>query len=269
MDLRRPKLTVIVLALMAVLSACGGGDSSDGSGGDTTASPREGDGEIVVGGDLGLPDYFPSDFYLPESVTVDSVSESPATDMMSLSGSYTGDADAVVADMVSGLRSAGYELLSQDDDFTVFIKDGVGRIRIRAREFLGEPTLTVDIDTWTDDQIAELRELFVEDISTTGQATATYGNQTISAVGVCTIKGETRWFFADDVSITLQLDPTLPGRVYADITTADGVVYTLDSSAGNRTEVSATGFSATGQMVEFNNEGAGSIDFTIEATCEG
>ncbi len=261
----RPQSLVVLAVLVGALTACGGGGDADDGGG-TTASP--GGGDLVIGGDLELPDDFPSDFYIPDSVTITSFTGSADAPMMSLGGTYEGDAAAVVADMSNGLQAAGYELLSQDDDITVFIKDGLGRIRIRAREFLGEPTLTVDVDNWTDDQIAELRELFAAEITTTGSATATYGGDTMSATGECTIKGETRWFFADDVSITLQLDPNLPGRVYADITTADGIVYTIDTTASSRTETSATGFSASGKMVEFNNESAGTIDFTIEATCD-
>lgn len=263
----RPRYLVVLTAILAALTACGGSDSDDGGGGSDTTVGGGGGGDIVIGGDLELPDDFPSDFYVPDSVTITSFTGSKDAPSMSLGGTYEGDAAAVVADMVSGLQAAGYELLSQDEDITVFIRDGLGRIRIRAREFLGEPTLTVDVDNWTDAQIAELRALFAEEIITSGSATATYGGETISANGECRSQGDSRWFFAEDISISLQLDANLPGGVYADVTTADGAVYTIDNTASSRTEVSATGFSASGKMVELYNEDAGTIDFTIEATC--
>lgn len=263
----RPHSLIGFIAFIAVLAACGGGDDS-GGGVDTTAGRSGGDGGgIVIGGDLELPDDFPSDFYIPDSVTLRSFSGSADSPTMELSGRYEGEAADVVADMTSGLQAAGYELLTQDEDITVFIRDGLGRIRIRAREFLGEPTLTVDVDNWTDEQIAELRALFAEEVVTSGSATATYGGETISANGQCTVMGDSRSFFAEDVSIVLQLDVNLPGGVYADITTDSGTVYTIDNNESSRTETSSSGFSASGKMVEFNNEGSGAIDFIIEATC--
>ncbi len=262
-------MPTLLLAFALLLAACGGGDSSDGGGGDGGGSGN-GDGELVVGGDLGLPDYFPSDFYVPDSVTIRGVSENPAANTMSLTGRYDGDGDAVRADMVSGLQAAGYELLVDDEDISVFIKDGVGRIRIRAREFLSQPTLTVDIDTWTDEQIAELRDISAEEVVVAGSATATYGGETLEAVGECYLKGPKRQFFAENYEFSLQIDETRdPVYVYADITPPDGRGLTLDESAGADWESSPTRMKASGEMYDYTDESADNIDFTIEVTCAG
>ena len=74
-------------------------------------------------------------------------------------------------------------------------------------------------------------------------------------------------FFADDVSITIQIDETRdPVYVYADITTPEGIVWTLDEGATPSYESSPQRLVATGEMYDYTGEAA-NIDFTIEATC--
>lgn len=255
--------------LLLVLAACGGSD--DGGSEPSTTAAAGGDGEIVVGADLDVPDYFPADFYLPEGLNIGSVSEDPASQMISLSGTFeSGDVAAIQADMVAGLQAAGYELLgSAEDDIAVFVRNGVGRIRVRTSEFLGELTLTVDIDTWTDEQLDELRALFAEEVTAPGRATAEVGAETLEAEGECTLKGSNRSFYAGDVSITIQIDETQdPVYVYADVTMPDGRVFTMDATADSQYESTPGQLSASGQMTELYNEAAGTVSFSITATCD-
>lgn len=268
MTIRRHRALITLLGVLFITGACGGSDSSGDNGGLPTGG-GDGDSEIVVGGDLEVPDYFPSDFYFPDGVKITSVSNLPETNMIALGASFEGEADAVRADMRDGLVAAGYELINEDEDFTVFIKNGVGRIRIRARDFLGQPTLTVDIDTWTDEQLDELRVLSAEEIVTTGRATATVGGETIEAEGECRIMGDSRSFLAADVSITLQFNAQPTGLItYADVTTPDGRVFTIDQSIDPQITNSDGTLAASGEMTEFTSEAIERFDFTIEATCD-
>ena len=257
---------VAAVALLLVLAACGGSDE-DSSG--EASNTGGGEGEILVGGDLDLPDDFPSDFYLPAGLTIRSISENPSSEMISLSGTFeSGDAAAIQADMVAGLQASGYELLSSDD-IAVFVRNGVGRVRVRTSEFLGELTLSVDIDTWTDEQLDELRALSAEEVVVPGRATAELGDESLEAEGECTLKGSRRFFVADDVSITLQIDETQdPVYVYADVTMPDGRLFIIDATAESPYDSTPERLSASGQMAENYNEAAGTLPFAITATCD-
>lgn len=265
--MRRRTTQVLVVGMLLVIAACGGGSDDDGasSDGDGDGDGGTGDVELAIGGDL--PDEFPSDFYLPDGLTVGSVSS--AGDAISLSGTFeSGDVAAIQADMVAGLEAADYELLS-DDDMAVFVKNGVGRVRVRTSVFLDELTLSVDIDRWSDEQLDELRALFVEEVIVRGRATAEVDGTTYEAEGECRLTGESRWFLADDGAITIQIDErTDPPQVYADVTTPDGVVFTTEPGVVPSYESSDGELSASGDMVEYTNEAAGTVSFTITATCD-
>lgn len=279
MRVRRGPERVLVVGMLVVAAACGGGsDSSDGDdsggfgldrddGGDDTEN-GDGGGDISIGSDL--PDYFPSDFYLPDDLTVGGVSR--AGDAVSLTGTFedrdVGDIEAIEADMVAGLEAAGYELLS-NEDFPVFVKNGVGRVRVWASEFLDELTLSVDIDIWTDEQIDELRALFAEEVVVSGRATVDVDGVTYDAEGECQLSGASRWFFAEDGSITIQIDEQSdPPYVYADVVTTDGVVFSTEPDADLDYESSDSELSASGDMIELYNDDAGPVSFSAAATCD-
>ena len=265
MRFARRRTGILILGLALIVAACGGGSDDGGLGGADGEPQTDTGGEISLGGEI--PDYFPSDFYLPDAMTVKGVSRSG--EAISLTGTFeSGDIDAIQADMVAGLQAAGYELLS-NDEIAAFVKNGVGRVRVRTSEFLGELTVSVDIDTWTDQQLDELRALFVEDTIVSGRATAVVGGETYEAEGECRLNGANRWFFADDVTITLQIDETGdPTVVYADVTTPDGVVFSTEFGADLSYESADSQMSASGEMVEFNNEAAGTVGFSVTATCD-
>ena len=190
-------------------------------------------------------------------------------DAISLTETFeTGELATIQADMVAGLEVAGYELLS-NDDIAVFVKNGVGRVRVRTSEFLGDLTVSVDIDTWTDEQLDQLRDITAVEIDVPGRATAIVDGVTYEATGACLLRGSNRSFFADDVSITLQIDESRdPTFVYADVTTQDGVVYSTEPDARLDHDASPQELSARGDMTEFTDEDAGSVDFSITATCD-
>jgi hypothetical protein len=269
----------LVLAAL-LLPACGGGsdegaddvgtaaaadDGGSDDGGPDDGNPDDGGGDLSLGEKI--PDYFPSDFYLPAGMTVRGVSRSG--DMITLTGTFeSGDVDAIQADMVAGLEAAGYELLSADET-AAFVKNGVGRVRVRTSTFLDELTVSVDIDSWTDAQLDELRALFAEERTVTGRAVAEVGGDRYEAEGECLLKGPNRSFYANDVSITLQIDETQdPTLVYADVTTPDGTVLSTEYGADLPYESSDAQISASGEMVTLYDEAAGSVSFTITATCD-
>ena len=268
---QRSTIALLTAALL-MIAACGGsesgGDDQDGARDGGSAEPQ-GEEELVVGGDLDVPDYFPSDFYLPAGVRIVSVSNSPDTQMIALSGVFDeGDPATIQADVVAGLQAAGYELLGMDE-IAVFVKNGVGRVRVRTSEFLGELTLSVDIDTWDNSQLDELRGLFAEEIVVAGTATAELGGLTLTAPGECRLKGPNRAFTATDFSITMQIDETAePPYVYADITMEDGQGFTIDVASDSDFESSPAMMTLSGKMTEFADRDADAIEFMIEATCE-
>lgn len=256
----------MAVALALVAAGCGGSDQ-----GSSEPSTTGGGADVDVGSEPELPDILPGDFYLPEGMTVRSVVDDPDSQMISVSGTFeSGDVEGIQADMVAGLQAAGYELLgSADDDIAAFVRNGVGRIRVRTSEFLGDLTLTIDIDTWTDEQLDELRALFAEEVTAPGRATADVGDESLEAAGECTLTGANRSFYAEDVSITIQIDETQdPVYVYADVTTPDGRVFTTDATAGPQYESSTDRLSATGEMTELYNEAAGTLPFSIAVTCD-
>jgi hypothetical protein len=271
MALLRNRIGAVVALLIVVLGGCGGGSSGDGlSDGvsDTEATSAGDGGDLVAVGEI--PDFFPSDIYLPEGLSVDAVTRDSATGNMALSGTFeNGDIDSIKADMIAGLEAAGYETLPTSEDIAVFIKNGVGRVRVRVSEFLGELTLSIDIDDWTDEQLDELRALNAEEVVVSGRATAEVGGETLEAEGECRLKGTNRSFIAEDVSITIQIDETQdPVYVYSDVTKPDGRVFATEFGAELDYDSSPEQLSASGDMVEFNNEGAGTVPFTVTATCD-
>jgi hypothetical protein len=271
MGVSRRRTRALVLGTVVVVASCGSG-SDDGvadspaTAPTSTTSAGNGDGAELSLGD-GLPDDFPSDFYLPAGMTIAGASRSGET--ISLTGTFeSGDIAAIQADMVAGLEAAGYELLT-DGEIAAFVKNGVGRVRVRTSEFLGELTVSVDIDSWSDAQLDELRALFAEAVTVPGRATAQVGDDTFDAEGECRLQGEDRAFFADDVSITIEVDETQdPPNVYADVTTPDGVVFSTQSGADIAYESTTEQISASGEMVELYAEAGGAVSFSITASCD-
>jgi hypothetical protein len=269
--LLRNRVWVVVVLLVVVVAGCGDGSGGDevGDGVSGTEATSGGDsGGLVAGGEI--PDFFPSDISLPEGLSVGAVTRDPTTGNMALSGTFEdGDVDSIRADMIAGLEAAGYENLPTSEDIAVFIKNGVGRVRVRVSEFLGELTLSIDIDNWTNEQLDELRALSAEEVVVSGRATAEVGDETLEAEGECTLKGTNRSFLAGDISITLQIDETQdPVYVYADVTRPDGRVFATEFGAELDYDSSPEQLSASGEMVEFNNEGAGTVPFTVTASCD-
>jgi hypothetical protein len=259
---------IATVGLFLLVASCGGSD--DGGAATTSIGGHAGGTESVGNPDTELPDYVPGDFYLPAGMTIESVTQDPGTGAISLTGTFeSGDAAAIQQDMVAGLQAAGYELLSNDET-AAFVRDGLGRVRVRTATFLDKLTLSVDIDIWTEEQIDELRALFVEEEVVAGQATATVDGEGLEAEGECHLKGPDRSFYATDVSITIEVDETNdPPYVYADVTMPDGRVFTLDATADAPYESTQQKLSVDGQAVEFNNEAAGKVSFSVTASCEG
>ena len=94
--------------------------------------------------------------------------------------------------------------------------------------------------------------------------------QTYEAEGECRLSGANRSFYADDVTITLQIDETHdPTVVYADVTTPEGIVFLTEFDADLSYESADSQLSASGDMVENYNEGQTStVSFSITATCD-
>lgn len=194
---------------------------------------------------------------------------------ISLYGETEADVATAHAGAVEGLIDAGYELLSNDDNFAVFIRDGVGRVRVRTSPtFDGSATeVSVDIDLWTDEQIEELRVLTAPEVTTRGSATAELDGAVFTAEGECIVQGRDLLFIADDVSISASVNEFAdPPYVYADVTTEDGVVYYMDVEGERSYDIgSATApveFTVTGVVISADASGE-EFDLAVAVTCEG
>ncbi len=265
----------MVMGLVLVVAACGG-TSSDGSGDDDGGRfdvdvPDE--DQLLVGGDLDLPEWFPPGFDFTNDLAITSVAGGDVA--MSLSGESEADVETAHAGAVEGLIDSGYELLSNEDNFAVFIRDGVGRVRVRTSPtFDGSATeVSVDIDLWTDEQIEELRILSSPEVTTRGSATAELDGEVFMADGECIIQGRNRLFIADDISISASVDEFAdPPNVYADVTTEDGVVYYMNVDSERSYDIgSATPpveFTVTGVVISTDGSGD-EFDLAVAVTCEG
>ena len=115
---RRASIVTAVVILLA--GACGG------SGDDAEPGFDLGGNRDI---DVGNEDVLPSDFYLPDDI-VPGLATSSDTAISFTGTMNSGTIDEIEADMVTGLLDAGYELLS-NEEFPVFAKNGVGRVRVR------------------------------------------------------------------------------------------------------------------------------------------
>lgn len=247
------------MACVLAIAGCGGSDV----GGDPGSGDSGSGGDFSVGDEI--PDYVPDDLYLPDGMTIEGVSR--VGEMISIVGSFeSGDVETIHNDMVAGMEAAGYELLS-NEDLAAFVKNGVGRVRVRTAEFLDELTVTIDIDTWSDEQLDELRELFAEEIVVPGRASAQIDDESFEAVGECTLQGRRRAFYAEDGSISIQIDETIdPPLVSADVTTPDGRVYYTETGVEFAFGSAPDALTASGEMLDY--AGGPDVVFVVEATCE-
>ncbi len=253
----------VVLAVLLATAACGG--DSDGGGDIDIDAP---DDEVLVGGDLDLPDWWPPGFEFPDDVEISSVAA--LADTLNLTADVTnGDFMGAHRETVDALVANGYELLSDDELFSVLIRDGVGRVRIRTSEVGLFAGINVDIDLWTDDQIDELRVLSAPEVRTRGVATAMVDGQTFEAAGECINQGREHVFVADDFSISASVDGFAePTYAYADVTT-DDELYFMDVDADRDYEVVAesppVAFTVTGDVVSSTGE---EFELTVEVSCD-
>lgn len=258
----------LMMAMVLMLAACGGdGEGSDGGAIDVDAP----DDELLVGGDLELPDWWPPGFEFPPGVEISSVGS--LGDTMNLTADVpSGDYAAAHQQLVETLTANGYELLSDEDLFAVFIRDGVGRVRVRTSEEGLFSGINVDIDLWTDEQIDELRVLTAPEVTTRGSATAELDGDVLMAEGECIVQGRNLRFFADDASITASVDEFAePANVYADVTTEDGIVYFMDFGAERSYDISSAAspveFTVTGVVIS-NDVPGDEFDLAVAVTCE-
>ena len=252
------RTTFVTAAVILLAGACGGSGDGDGPGFDLG-----GGGDVEIGNS---EDVLPSDFYLPDDIVPGLATSNDAT--ISFTGTMnSGTIDEIEADMVAGLLDAGYELVS-NEEIPVFAKNGVGRVRVRVSEFLDATTVNVDIDRWTDEQLDEMRALLADPVMVPAQAVADVDGVTYTATGECRLQGNNRMFSSDDGSLTVQIDETQdPPRTYADVTTPDGIVYSTEFEADLDYSGSDDELVLSGDMVVFNDEATGPVEFTATATC--
>lgn len=260
------RTSIVTAAVILLAGACGGSGDDDGGG---PGFDLGGDGGGGAGGDIEVgdaDDVLPPDFYLPDGIVPGMATSSDAA--ISFSGIMnSGTIDEIEADMVAGLLDAGYELLS-NEEIPVFAKNGVGRVRVRVREFLDEITVSVDIDRWSDEQLDEMRALLADPVTVPGQAVTDVDGVTYTASGECRLQGNSRLFTSDDGSLTVQIDANQdPPRAYADVTTPDGVIYMTENEADLDHSGSDDELVVSGDMIIYQDEAAGPVAFTATATC--
>lgn len=210
--------TFILLLIMAVaLVACGGGDSSGDGSVDIVEVPTD----QLDEGDL--PAFF-ADFAFTEDWTLRQVFSNDQ--QASISGRTSGAPDVVHASVVEQLIAAGYELLSDEDNFAAFIRDGVGRVRVRTSESDSGANVSIDIDRWTDEQIEELRVLTAAEVRSPGVATVDVDGHVTEVAGECIVQGRDLRFVADDASMGASINEFAdPPQAYAEGYDEAGLLY--------------------------------------------
>lgn len=259
----RRRVSIVTVFVLAIASACGG--SGDGDGAPFGPDARS-DASSLGGRDV--PDGLPSDFYLPADMVPGRFTTS-GDGRTSFTGTMeTGDVDSVQADMVAGLLDADYELLV-NDDIALFVKNGVGQVRVRTSDFLDNVIVSIDIDEYSDEELDELRSLLSDPVVVAATATAEVGGTTHSVTGECRLQGANRIFSSVDGSLTVQIDETLdPPRTYADVATSDGLVFWTEFGADLDYSGSDQELRLSGEMVESSAPDGDSFAFTATATCQ-
>lgn len=268
-------------ALLLLLAACGGGEPV------TPAAPAAdaeapGDAPGVVSGDLDVPDWLPSPFTLPERLQIRQVTEDPPSQQASLYGVVRdGDVTEILDLMASGLPADGFERVTDGTEPLVFLKDGVGRVRVYVSQ-LGtsdgeDVELRVDIDTWSDEQIAQFRDDTAEDVRSTGSVVATIDGTTYEVSGECVVGGRTYIFAsADNPSMSVSIDErTDPPSIYADLYDSSGderLLYVPADTGSLAWEVTSptapAAFSVSGEVVQQDVDEE-PLDAVFDVACAG
>ncbi len=201
-----------------VLAGCGGDDSADADGAvDIVEVPADEPTED------GLPAFF-ADFAFSEDWTLRRVFSNDQ--QASITGRTSDAPDVVHASVVEQLTAAGYELLSNEDNFAAFIRDGVGRVRVRTSESDSGASVSIDIDRWTDEQIEELRVLTAPEMRSSGVAVVDVDGYVFEVVGECIVQGRNLVFVADDASMSANINEFAdPPQAYAEGYDEAGLLY--------------------------------------------
>lgn len=266
------KLRSTLLVLIVLVIACGGDGTDDtGSGPDAVELDVPSGDDVLVGVDVELPDWFPPGFGFAEDLSLTQVFTNDQT--MGLSGVTDADIDSTHAQAVASLTADGYELLSDNENFAVFVRNGVGRVRVRTSDtFDGDQTeVVVDIDRWTDAQLDELRVLTAPEVTTAGVASADLDGTTFDLVGECIVQGRNLRFFADGGAAGASVNEFAdPATIDAFVITDDGFLYFMPVD-GDREytidSVSPAVYNVSG-VVSSSDNPENELELSIDVTCD-
>lgn len=271
------KIGAVLLLLVVLLAACGGDDQDDveSTSSDSVVEDFEApsDGGSLVGVDLEIPDWFAPGFGFTDDMSIRQV----YGDDQQLSLYATSDADVatVHTNAVSGLTEAGYDLMSDQENFAVFARDGLGRVRVRTSEgSSGGSEVSVDIDLWTDEQIEEFRILTAPQVTTAGTATSTLDGVSTDVEGECIVQGRNYIFVGSDGLVSASVNEFAePPTVDASLT-ADNILYYMPIG-GDRDyvvdePVSPVRFSVSGVTVAPDgSDPDAEYELSVDVVCEG
>lgn len=246
-----------------VLVACGGDDSSGGNG---TVDIVEVPTDQLNEDDL--PAFF-ADFAFSEDWTLRQVFSNDQ--QASISGRTSDAPDVVHASVVEQLTAAGYELLSNEDNFAAFIRDGVGRVRVRTSESDSGASVSIDIDRWTDEQIEELRALTAPEVRSPGVATVDVDGYVSEVAGECIVQGRKLIFVADDLSMGANINEFAdPPQAYAEGSDEAGSLYStaFDPQPGYEIHSMTAPVSYTVSGPSTSSDTDVELPLSVEVRCE-
>lgn len=270
------KTIAVLLLLVLSLVACGvdEDDQATSEGPDSVEqfeAPSDGGSEVGV--DLEIPDWFAPGFGFTDSLSIRQV----YGDEQQLSLYATSDMDitTVHASAVSGLTEAGYDLMSDQDNFAVFARDGLGRVRVRTSEgSSGGAELSVDIDLWTDEQIEEFRIVTAPPMTTAGTATSILDGTSSEVEGECIVQGRNYLFVALDGSVSASVNEFAdPPTIDASLTT-DTLLYYMPLGGDRSYDIDepsgAVRFSVSGVTVAPDGpDPEAEYELSVDVVCDG
>ncbi len=211
------RASILLIITIMVLAACGGGSADRDGSVDVVEVPTD---ETT---DDDLPGFF-ADFAFSEDWTLRQVFSNDQ--QASITGRTSETPDMVHSSIVEELTAAGYELLSNEDNFAAFIRDGVGRVRVRTSESDSGASVSIDIDRWTDEQIEELRVLSAPEVQSAGVATVNLDGFVSDVPGECIVQGRNLVFVAADPSMSASVNEFAdPPQAYAEGYDEAGFLY--------------------------------------------
>lgn len=282
MKWHRPHDLTTLVVLTVLVAGCGF------LAGDPCPETFSADG-VTDGLDLPAPDWLPTEFPLPDGLSIRHLNDATDSGTRVMTGFVPGgDLAAIVTALRNDVESDGYEMLLVADGFIprghiVFAALAVDLGLVVEADATPEELPVPDTDgacppaagilvgmRFTEMDPAAARALYAGSSLTLGTATATIGGQDFAATGECLIFDGAHSFGSpdDDIAIDLRVGPEAFG--FASVDVVFEAVFALDVAPVSGVEptfgVTADGFFAEGMFIDAFGD-LGIVEGRVDANC--